>query len=151
MPEAFLFISCSLITLGLMFVIIGAILIKPAMNSRNWVTTPGEVIKAPGAPAPKEEPVLGQFMYRYQVSGKEYTGTRVNYGEANVLNSFRPTSAAAAQKGYQLGQTVTVYYDPTVPDRSVLEPGAPFLTYIPFGIGAIFFLLGLITSIAIFM
>lgn len=140
MVAQFAFLSCGLIFLGLVIAVAGIISMAPARASVKWTETGGEIItKRPVQPG---APTASPIRYRYTVREKVYTGSRFSFrGEPSqmVLARFTP------------GQVVRVYYDPSAPDRSVLEPGVNPAYYWPVGIGGLFFVLGLILSLAAFI
>lgn len=57
--------------------------------------------------------------YVFKVSQSEYKGSRVSYG--NIVNK---KYANKVVEKYPQGEIVKVYYSPTDPSDSVLEPGA---------------------------
>ncbi len=54
--------------------------------------------------------------YEYEVEGQTYTSTRVNAVDI-------PPYPEELVEGYSKGSSVTVYYHPRHPSRSLLEPG----------------------------
>ncbi len=79
--------------------------------------------------------------YRYTVSGRSYLSNQVSFGG---FNSTDPKEATAIVNRYEKGRSVTVYYNPTRPEESVLETGTTPLTYIPLGLGIIFLGIGIL-------
>ena len=93
-----------------------------AASSKDWPTVQGRMITA----AVEEEIVRGKpvdrlnLRYAYTVNGKQYIGRRVSIGPR--LGPFEVTPMEVVVN-YRLRSTVTVYYHPENPNRSVLEPG----------------------------
>jgi hypothetical protein len=59
-------------------------------------------------------------VYLYQVNGQQYQSQRIKAGE-QFLNVRLSGQAEATVQKYQIGSTVTVYYNPSNPAESVLE------------------------------
>ena len=77
--------------------------------------------------------------YQYEVDGKKYSGDTVWFGQST---SRRKTSAQKLVAQFPSGQKVDVYYDPEVPGVSVLLPGAFLSSYLVFGVGVLFAVIG---------
>lgn len=71
--------------------------------------------------------------YRYWVSGQEFTSDDVSIG-SRPFNRRENATVAAAK--YEATESVTVYYDPSDPSVSLLEPGVGFAPYLGLFIGA---------------
>lgn len=66
-----------------------------------------------------------KIAYSYEVDGKHFQGTRVQFGTR--WRERVKSKAASAITLYPVGQPVQVYYDPQRPADSALKPGvAPF-------------------------
>ncbi len=85
--------------------------------------------------------------YEYVVDGKPFNGDTVWFGGG--YSSSSDTVAREAVRKYPKGKSVKVYYSPEDPNVSVLEPGAVFSSYILFGIGLAFLIVGLLLTGAI--
>ncbi len=59
--------------------------------------------------------------YSYTVSGVSYLGKSISIGHTSVGNDL--SYANSELNKYPAGSSVTVYYDPSSPATSVLEPG----------------------------
>jgi hypothetical protein len=97
---------------------------KRGKASIHWPTTRGEILSSAvkcddGSYSPRVE-------YRYWVDGCELTSDTVTYGG---IRGDRSTADSYVAR-YQAGDEVSVYYDPTAPNVSVLEPGADRGAYI---------------------
>jgi hypothetical protein len=123
------FLSCGLVMLGLIVSAAGLLAVQPALRSARWRATQGEVLAGlPGSDS---------LRYRYTVKGKTYTAARVAFYSGAIRAFAAPPP----------GSPVTVYYDPTAPDRAVLQPGAGPLAYLPIAAGGLLFVLGLLSSL----
>ena len=131
MIEQALFLGCGLAVIGLILAIIGGIQLRIPLESLRWPEAEGQVAQASAS----------SLRYRYTVRGKTYTGSRV---------SFRSEYDETATR-YLPGSAVKVYYDPARPDRSVLQPGAGFSSYLFIGLGGLLFVVGLIASLFAFV
>lgn len=99
-----------------MLLILG-ISIWRAIGSEGWPRTVGQIMGAE---------VIGggdggtaHVSYRYEVKGRGYQGSRVRFG--GMRQGW--TAATWDVADYRVGRTVNVAYDPSDPERSVLEPG----------------------------
>jgi hypothetical protein len=110
--------------------------ITRARKSQTWPVVDGEVIHsaveskvnwgAKGMPTRWSTP---RVQYRYQVGGKQYTGSRVFFGGPLTLPVVRQPVARVVDK-YQKGRAVKVRVSPTHPHVSVLEPGPTWYSYL---------------------
>ena len=73
--------------------------------------------------------------YAYQVGKRDFVGTSANWGWTAIYGLRELAEKAASQ--YQMGQPVTVYYDPDRPGHTVLEPGSRQGSLAPLIFGAI--------------
>ena len=80
--------------------------------------------------------------YRYSVDGETLTGDRVWISDGNSSSNIS-TIAQKAVASYPVGKEVQVHYDPAAPAVCVLEPGTTWTSYMPLGIGGLFFAIGL--------
>jgi hypothetical protein len=113
-----------------------------ARATANWPSVKGMLTKARVA-----EIGFGRYhadvAYSYRVGPNDYTGSRVRLsdGEYDVRDG-----AAQAIDGLTAGRPVSVFYNPSNPQQSVLRSGVGFqeyaLLFVPvpmFGIGATYF------------
>lgn len=77
-------------------------------------------------------------VYEFSVSGQTYSSQAVSFGD---YGSSDPSHARSIVGKYPAGAAVTVYYSPTNPQRSVLEPGVTWmnLVYALFGLPCFLF------------
>jgi hypothetical protein len=153
MPEQALFLSCGLIAIGLILATAGAVGALRSAQSQRWPSVQGEVT-ASGLVRQGDQ-ARPYVRYRYRIAEKTYTGgALIHYGEPNPITRWLGASAENAppiQARYPQGSPVTVYYDPSNPDRSVLEPGVRVSAYLPVAAGGLLFILGLVAGIFAFM
>ena len=72
-------------------------------------------------------------LYRYEVNGRYYTGSRKCFGWRK-RTSFREEKASAE---YYAGTPVVVRYDPADPSRAILEPGVNLSLAVEMVIGVV--------------
>lgn len=112
----------------LLFVILAIILFiingkKKAVHQPvlNWPTVPGQIITATLIPQPSPNPnqplFEPQITYTYTVNSTQYTGNRVSF--------IRPicdyAGSLAILQRYPVGGSVPVFFNPQLPQDSVLE------------------------------
>jgi hypothetical protein len=73
--------------------------------------------------------------YEYRVGGRDYTGTRVCFGDYTSDDGKHAVKILAR---YQTGTKATVFYDSNKPERAVLETGIHFGAWISLGVGTLF-------------
>ena len=78
--------------------------------------------------------------YRYTVNDQSYQGFDVTLSDGS---SSRAGRARGIVNDYPVGQNVTVYYDPELPERAVLEPGVSWMVYGFLLMGGLMVLLGI--------
>jgi hypothetical protein len=89
-----------------------------ARASSSWPSVPGVVISQKTF---QDEVGADAFAkYRYAVGGKTYTSSRIRF----MKGVFILNQPHDAESRYAEGKEVEVYYKPTAPEVSVLEPGA---------------------------
>lgn len=90
------------------------------LASSDWPATDGEV---------QESYLIGktyEVQYKYTVDNKEYTNNVVAFdagGSGNRRGNQTTEREDEVMENYSEGQVVKVYYDPSDPGSSVLEPG----------------------------
>lgn len=97
-----------------------------ARASADWPTTAGILRKAEVARTSVNF-YYADVAYTYAVAGNAYSGSRIAASDGEYKDR---DGAVQALQGLQVGQPVTVYYNPVDPDRSVLRPGAGLAEYI---------------------
>jgi hypothetical protein len=79
-------------------------------------------------------------IYQYSLDGSEFESDRVWFGGGYSTNDWSAMQAVVRE--YPVGKKVTVHYSPDAPDEAVLQPGAFFSSYLLFGIGLTFAVIG---------
>ncbi|GDY10730.1 hypothetical protein LBMAG52_42180 [Planctomycetia bacterium] len=96
-----------------------------AKASANWPTASGILQKAEVAETSVNH-YYADVAYKFSVAGHDFAGSRIaaSDGEYNIRDG-----AVQAIQGLRVGQNVTVHYDPSNPNKSVLRAGAGFQEY----------------------
>jgi hypothetical protein len=140
------------------FLVIGAGLsfwgwniLQNARASASWPTAEGVVISSEvslSTDADGSDSYSPEVTYRYPALDSNYENNTIKFGE-NSYGNRRKAQGIAAE--YPVGKSVTVYFDPDSPARSVLEPGVSAGSYLVLGIGLFFIVLSLVlTPISLF-
>lgn len=150
--------SCleSLLVAGIFLLVGGGLtywgwtILENAKASASWPTAQGEVIKSEvtrntdGEGHTSYSPEVTYTYFADNQSRKSYT---IKFGE-NSYGNKRTADEIAAK--YPIGKSVTVFYDPQNPEKSVLEPGVSSGSYIVLGIGVLFVVISLLVPIIAF-
>lgn len=83
--------------------------------------------------------------YKYMVGGKMYESS--NYHPGRGEDGMSQGNAQSIVDEYEVGETVTAYYDPDDPSRAFLVKQRSFTPLIAAGLGVVFALLGVVGSI----
>jgi len=127
---------------SMFFIVPGLRYVGEAFSSSGWPHTTGHILSSTiqsshssSAHATSHTPVVS---YSYSVAGHDYTGSTISPGRG-----WAAWSAYATMRRYQPGYDAQVYYSPTDPSRSLLEPGLGLVNFDWFLWGAGIFFIGL--------
>ena len=140
-----------LLILGAVFSIAGGVssfgfgkpLLDKAKASTEWPTTDGKVIESEVERHHSNDgdtTYKAMVIYQYSLDGANFESDRVWFG-GGYSTSDRSAMQAVVRE-YPVGKKVTVHYSPDSPDEAVLQPGAFFSSYLLFGIGLTFAVIG---------
>jgi hypothetical protein len=91
---------------------------RAARSSRRWPSVSGHIIRArvrEGPDGPTSfRPVVE---YKYEVDGVKYQGDRLDFDDGE---DYASSAAEKIVARYEKGAPVTVYYDPSDPQKSAL-------------------------------
>lgn len=146
------FISVSALFLGWAFLFWGGGMETAliAIRSASWpsvegVITVSELIQRVEISRDRETTIDSvDIDYAYAVNGARYVGHTVWFGEYYSGKSVRRILGS-----YPAGRTVAVYYDPVDPTTAVLEPGIRLSSFVFFGLGFLFIVIGLHRAIMV--
>ncbi|MBK9781386.1 MAG: DUF3592 domain-containing protein [Anaerolineales bacterium] len=102
--------------------------LRDAQASRSWPSVPGTVtiVSSRAEWVNVRRKNLSYFrpwvQSTYTVNGQALVCERFAFND-HLISTGTKKDAEDRIKSYQVGQTVQVYYDPTEPQKSVLEPG----------------------------
>jgi hypothetical protein len=127
-------------------------ILQNARASASWPTAEGVVLSSEvslSTDAEGSDSYSPEVTYRYLALDSSYENRTIKFGENSYGNRRKAQEIAAR---YPVGKSVTVYFDPDMPARSVLEPGVSAGSYIVLGIGLFFILIALVsTPISLFL
>lgn len=143
---------------GLLFTVIGYFVAfwfgKPILDnakaSQTWPKTAGEIthssVSTSRSRSNGKNKTLYSFdvTYNYQVKGEKFTSSNVFFG--GDASSSDSSGAYQITRRYPTGAKVDVFYDPKNPGSAVLEPGAHWQSYLVYGIGLLFLLVGFLLA-----
>jgi hypothetical protein len=142
--------ACAYVVIGVLFLLLGVGALALALigylrgrTAANWPTAAGVVTgtrieeSASGRGGFVYKPVV---LYRYEVSGVEYQGSRIRFQEERTVSSH--SAAEKLLQSYAVSSPVRVRYNPRKPQESVLEPGSSVIWFL-FGLVVAFLLIAL--------
>ncbi len=130
------------------FIVLGVVIIGAGINlafqsirCKDWPTTQGIIRTAEMGRHRGNKggtTYSANVSYDYSVGGSRYTGKKVAFGMMSASSSY----ARGILERYPIGAKVPVYYSPDNPETAVLETGVHGGTWICFGVGSVFVLVG---------
>lgn len=104
----------------------------------DWKSVDGKIIKADLKSAANEDFEYSlDVVYNYMVNGKTYTSSRINIAD----DTYHWDEAKEELKSFNVGDRVTVYYNPVNPKKAVLNKDLTIQFFVVV-LGALFFALG---------
>lgn len=122
--------------------------IKNAFNSSNWTTTTGEITASYVDKTGSDNTGVSftaKVKYSYVVDDRRYESDRIGFDEPVKEH---PDDAFEMIAPYEVGQPVTVYYNPEEVGYAVIEPGPTFNIIWLCAAGLFFFLFALAVIIS---
>jgi hypothetical protein len=123
-----------LFLIGIGVSIFGGTLFWKALSSQAWPSVKGRILSASVEKEKAHRRIFSRerIQYVYHVKGKKFVGERIALG----LRFVRIMPAARQLiKKYPKGTLVTVYYNPSRFEESVLEPGLNLLVILTAAVG----------------
>jgi len=137
------FIGISLIIAGSIWFLWSLYSLWKGRESDDWNITTGIITKSKVfEPYRKGNPSVPIVHYEYSLSGKTYKSDRIFWG--NVHTSGTLDAAQKVVDKYREGTKVTVYYNPSSAQESVLEPGSAQGTLLSLAVSCIPIVAGII-------
>ena len=133
---------------GVVCIYLGIKELEKANASEDWPAVEGTVLHSSVDIRRGDDSTSysAEVMYTYEVEGNVHSSNRIGYGS---VSSSSPGGAQRIVNSYPVDSRVTVYYDPSNPEESVLRPGRSAATYFFPIFGGVFALSGL--SMLIFL
>lgn len=103
--------------------------ILPFRGSESWPSTAGKVVSTDvriSTSRKGSHSYFPQVNYSYRVNGMDYTSDRQRI---NSPKMGTPAEAEAYLRDYPTGKQLKVYYDPGLPEQSLLQPGIQTVDY----------------------
>jgi hypothetical protein len=136
-------ISILIIVIGTLIIVAQLLLLIKARISKDWKELKGEILSSEietlNITNENNKTYRAAISYKYSISGKQYISSRVFFGD-RIHSSFKGKSLKLINK-YPVGSIVSVYYDPSNLEESVLEKGVTqsILILLIIGISVILF------------
>lgn len=130
------------ITGGFGMIVFGTCGVIQAHASAKWPHVPGqithsEIRRRSGSIGRRSEVYNVTYSplirYSYSVGGQVFSGERVCFGIGGMAAGAQ--FAQVYTERYPVGSSVPVYYDPSKPSSSVLDPGISKRAFIPMAFG----------------
>jgi len=111
-----------------------------ARTSASWPSVTGTLTRAKVGERGFRR-YFANVAYTYRVGSQEFTGSKIRAsdGECNIRDG-----AVQAIRGLTVGQTVTVFYNPSNPRQAMLQVGAGFQEYAMLFIPVLMFSIGVL-------
>ena len=141
-----IYLAIVFLTIGAFLVLLNSFLIIRAYLSNKWALVNGIIEKSYLEDVTLSNESVHSYKlrisYSYSIEGKTYVSSRVFFGD-RILSSFKGWFQKISIK-YSPGSKVDVYYKPSNPKLSVLEPGIKYELFIILFSGVMLFVLGYI-------
>lgn len=135
-------IFCGLfVVIGLAVVSAGVWTLIKSIRTESWPVTDGVIESAKIQSHTSNKggtSYAPEVTYTYRVAGVNYGGDKIAIGQMSSSSDY----ARSVLKRYPVGGKVTVHYSSTNPVEAVLETGVHGGTWICFGVGTVFVLVG---------
>jgi hypothetical protein len=141
-----------LLTLAILFIMIGTYLLFSSKSPTNWPTVEGKIVKSElkfeskggeNTEIMKCEPAIG---FEYTVNSQNIVGSKISF-------SKKPIDRVEAQDiidAYGVGEKVEVFYNPNDPEMAVLETSSNNVAYYFIGAGLLVGIIPLIKMLLTF-
>ncbi len=122
---------------ALFFIVMGTREWMLAVASTSWPTVEGSILSSSvaesrhGRKSGRRTDYFPKIEYAYSVNDVHYTGSKVSFKTTSPSRA----SADALVDAFPADSRRAISYDPADPTRSVLVPGADWMSVIPVGIG----------------
>ena len=124
-----------LLVMGISLLVMSLLTIKQNDQMSTWPSTIGTIVntKITG-----ERARMPQIEYHYSLNNKSYSGFSDLKTPAFGNRKFRDQTARNVLKNYKIGDTLSVSFNPLIPQESTLTIGVEWRTYIAFTLAILF-------------
>jgi len=135
---------------GLVLTVMGARQVLNYFDSNDWESTSGEIIRSQlGITTDSDgDTYRPEVAYEYVVNDIRYINDRLRF-DGGIYSSNRDNAARKVAQ-YEMGMTVSVFYDPTDPQEAVLERNLTTGIQTYLGVGIILLAIGIFLIIYYF-
>ncbi len=118
----------SVVIIGVVIVVFGIVTVS--QHTENYLEATAKVTKVTDLPYDEDDGIRYDVEFTFTVDGKEYTG---------VLSNMSGV--------YQVGEDITVFYDPSDPNRTSTTKAGNIIGPIMIGVGALVAVVGVVIII----
>jgi len=142
-------VALAVLALGALVLVISIVRLYKFRASKTWLWTTGEITSCEmetksRAGRGRSIAYHAAIVYDYLVRGTRYSGKRICFGD---YGSSNPNHARQILNRYPAGQQVSVYYNSSKPEDSVLERSLSWTVYLTLMVGAAVFALGVLLTL----
>ena len=141
-------LTLAMFVAGIFLMSWGGYEMKGASESLDWPETPGSITSSHVSKETSRDSeqrlrttYYPNVAYQYQIAGRGYTGTRINFGGRTGGMEW---VAQRTVDRYPTGKTIIVHYNPQEPTYAVLEAGIAWSSIFLFLMGIVFFVAGVL-------
>ncbi|MEZ5545886.1 MAG: DUF3592 domain-containing protein [Lysobacteraceae bacterium] len=145
---------CAFLLIGLALATFGVYFIAEGYEAKRWPQTTGTIVSVAvrtdtagynkGVTRAQRERSYRYYpsiLYRWNVDGRTYTGSRYRLGTTHEKYGAREEAVAAAS-AYRNGAAIDVFYDPANPDQAVLVNAPSGGVFVPLPLGLLIAAIG---------
>jgi Protein of unknown function (DUF3592) len=133
-------LSALFMLLGPIYAVGGMIIVISALKAKSWPSVIGTVVSSTVAKhSGKGVSYSPEIKYQYRVGHTAYEGTKIWLLDFAASEERARTIVA----DFSSGSSVSIFYEPSSPDRSILKPGTNWFMFATSGIGLITFVVGI--------
>ena len=140
LPNSIFILSIFSFLVGIVFLFWQENEINDELDKRNWPIIEGEII---------ESNIVGERALRTEVKYKYFVNDSIYYGTSDFnipgfgSKNYRRKNARIIKNDNPIGSKISVYYDPNIPEISILRYGPYWSNYMIIGFGGILLILGM--------
>ena len=120
-PEPLFWIQTAFAALAIVFALTASVIAWLSHNSRHWLSTTGVIVVSEVHQIPRKTKFFPRIKYEYQANRRTFRSRIIFIG--HFIKTYSEAYSRGMVQNYPEGQKIKVYYNPTYPALSVLEPG----------------------------